>query len=154
MGIPAKIEHPDDVGPGQSFGAPRAVGGHGHDETQHGELRGLNLQRPQTEPAFRAQSARAHPRRQHGQQGHDGQGVDQHAHRFEAPVVDQGHHHHGGDAQQDEDALSFQEVVRIETLGDQDPPGGRVDHDHPDRGHHDGGRNQDHVDAENLTAAA
>ena len=88
---PGHDQQAEDVAPGQALlVAARAVGRHGQDQREDGELGGLQLQRADAEPARRALGAAAH--HEDAEQGEHDQPVEDHGQRFEPPVVEQGHH--------------------------------------------------------------
>ena len=100
----------------------------------------------------RAGTLGAAPDREHAQQGEHDQPVEDRRQLFEPPVVDQGHHHHGDDAEHDEEALLLQEGLGVLALGQQRATGGRVDHDHTDDRHQQGGDEQDEVERGHVAA--
>ena len=150
MGMPAMTSSRTTSAQDKPLGAARAVGGDGHDEGQDGELRGLQLEGPEAEPTLRPCGARPDVRDQHGQQRDHGHRVDEHPHRLEAAVVDEGHHHHAHQAQDHPQHLALEVGRRALPGRGQDAAGGRVHHDHPDGRHGQRGADQHHVDAEHA----
>ena len=138
-------EQPEDVAPRQAVClSARAIGRNSQNEREHGELRRLQLQGAQAEPARRTLGAAAD--HEHTQQGQDDQPVEDVGDRFEAPVVDQGDHDHDDDPQHDEEPLLLQEGLGILALGQQGAPGGRVDHHDADDRHQQRGDEKDEVE--------
>ena len=124
--------------------AARAVRRHGQDQREDGELRRLQLQGPDAEPARRPLGAAAHDEDTH--EGEDDQPVADRGQRLETPVVEHGHHDHGDEAEDDEEPLLLEEGPGVLTLGQERATGGGVDHHHADGRDHERGQDQDPVE--------
>ena len=133
----------DQITEVEALGPPGTVGGDGDDQHQRGELRGLELEGSEGEPALGPLPLRGGQDRHQGQQDAD---VQEGADLLEFSVVHQGqggHHHHPDDH---EGGLALEEVTRIVTGPAQPATGGRVDHQHAERRQQQGGTHQDGVE--------
>ena len=125
--------------------APSQVGGHGQDEGEGGEGRGLQLERAHLEPPLGPKSA-APERAQHRQQTEQDGAVGEDAQDLEVVVVDQHHDDHDRQADDGVDQLLLEIEARIDAGELQLASGRRVDHHHAHGRHGQRGEGEEHVD--------
>ena len=119
-----------------------------HDHRHLRQLRGLELEHAEVEPALVALDVRPE-RREHGQQHDHGAEVDEHRPVAQVVVVDEGHHTPGDGAEHDEQQLLGGERVVVRGSG---ATGGAEHHEQSEHGHAPDRREQHPVDVRHGAA--